>query len=221
MSSMRIKSLYAVLLMVGIVAPAYGQTQAASAESQCVRVNISLSFSFDGTTSAAAKYQLDERLYKLNAFLIQNRIDHLETQYMYYKVAEQNNNVNRGSNNAQPAASSTYRLSGTAEYQIDSTDNAFKLGQFFTQEKFQVTVSNKPASGMQCNTSNPAPAKNPAAAAPKANVKSPTDLDYILKAKPPSDEKDTDTSSGRNGDAPELPSLDEDPPETLLLKEKR
>jgi len=44
-----------------------------------------------------------------------------------------------------------YQLNGNAGYQVDSSDSAFKLGEFLSQQKFQVSVNvNKYQNGV-CN----------------------------------------------------------------------
>jgi hypothetical protein len=222
--------------------------------STCNVVNISVSFSFDGANVAATKNQLDDRLFKLNGFLLQQQITKLETLFMCYQItgnqgedsgtADRCNNTNTiyrnraaANANSRDTASAPitgYKITGSAEYQIDSSDAAFKIGQFFTQQKFVVTVSNKQAKSEQCNA--PVVTKDPKVAAqPKPQPQSSrawppegagnrayepeNSISKVLKDQPPQEkmEEQEDYYSIHNGPTPDLPDLYQNAPEAQPL----
>ena len=212
---------WVVFAVAGLVgASAYAQQTPAPSEPapDCTIATISVSFAFDGASSAIAKNELDDRLYKLNGFLINNQIEHLETQSLCYKVSQ-----------LPPAANvaPAYRVAGTAEYQINSPDAAFKLGEFFTQQKFEVTVSKKTDTSGKCAAPEvkkpvvPSPVSvgappaiksvdAPVAKLVESKEKKP-DIAPVLSKAPPSLAPGA-TSTATDPIVPQLPALNQAPP---------
>jgi hypothetical protein len=184
-------------------APATAQAApvATAAPTECTMVSISASFIIEAPTYAKVKFDLDDKLYKLDLFVRDNHIPRFEVQSLNYTIrSDQVKNT--------PVV---YRMTGSAEYKISSSDDAFKIGQFLTRQKFQVTVSNKNPKATVCNTTTVSPVN-----APSADVKN------MLKAAPPGEEQEpTRSLYNNNGATPDLPVLDQDPPEAQPLKEKR
>ena len=205
--------------------------------SECSVTSISVSFTVEGATPAIAKNAFDDKMVKLNGMVLQNHIEHFNTLSQCYKISsfQEDGVVSKYKPQQQAATAATYYLKGTAEYQIDSSDNAFKIAQFFTQEKFEVTVSNKADKNSRCGAAISQPvqrqvsggsAQNTDANAPHnadTNNQQNNQLKNVLHAKPPADAPDPATNNGgifnQNGSAPDLPVLDQEPPAAEKYKQ--
>jgi len=185
---------------------------AAPAPTECSMVSISASFVIEEPSYAKVKFDLDDRLYKLDLFVRDNHIQRFEVQSLNYTIRSDQDTANNHDNHSAKNTLPMYRVMGNAEYKISSSDDAFKIGQFLTKQKFQVTVSNKNPKATPCTNAVPV-------AAP---AKPSEDLKNTLKVAPPSEEQEpTRSLYNTNGAAPDLPVLDQEPPDAQPLKEKR
>lgn len=200
----------------------YAQTSG----TDCTVVGISLNYNFVSSSYANAKNELDTRLYKLNVFLMQNHITQLDTLSLAYKIdLDKPSNTMRLPAAGSPTGAPQYRLTGTAEYQLTSSEDAFKIGQFLTQSQFQVAVANKTNKNgcpkpvaTAVATATLKPVISPAATAPANTTNSA--ISNVLNARPPANEVEPTAMPGatRSGAISELPVLDQDPPEVEPLK---
>lgn len=112
-------------------------------------VTLSVNFTIRAKSFDEAKKKYEEKMQQVDAFAKQQNIQKFDLQSMNYSVNSQQVNYDDGM--PQPG----YQLSGNASYQLDSADNAFKLGEFLTQQKFQISVNvNKYRNG-PCDNNNP------------------------------------------------------------------
>lgn len=103
-----------------------------------VTVSVNLNLMADSFAQAKAKY--DEKMQAVTDFAKKQNVKKFDLQSMSYNVNSNNNNGNM-----------VYQLNGNAGYQMDNADAAFKLAEFLTQQKFQVSVSASSYRNGNCN----------------------------------------------------------------------
>ncbi len=104
-------------------------------------INISVSFNFRADSFVDAKAEFDQKMKQVEDFAKQQKIEKFEVQSMNYNINTQNYH----------GADAEYQMNGSVNYQLTSSDDAFKLGEFLTQQKFQVNVSANSHRQGNCN----------------------------------------------------------------------
>ena len=118
-------------------------------------VSINVNFNIRAESFADAKKKFEQKIQQVNDFAKQQNIGKFELQSMNYNINAQ---VTYDGGMPEPG----YQLNGNASYMVDSSDNAMKLGEFLTQQKFQVSMNaNRNRNPMCVET----PAETPAAGA--------------------------------------------------------
>jgi uncharacterized protein YggE len=111
-------------------------------------VSLSVNFNIRAKSFQEAKKKYEEKMQQLDTFAKQQNIQKFDLQSMNYSINSQQISYDDG------MPEQGYQLSGNASYQLDSADNAFKLGEFLTQQKFQINVNvNKYRNGVCDNNS--------------------------------------------------------------------
>lgn len=105
-------------------------------------VSINVNFNLHASSFAEAKQKFDEKMKKVAEFAAQQKIAKFELQSMSYNINTQGN---------YEGAESGYQMNGSANYQLSSSEDAFKLGEFLTQQKFQVSVNGNSYRNGNCN----------------------------------------------------------------------
>lgn len=107
-------------------------------------VNLSVSFNMKAKSFAEAKTIFDQKMQQLNDYARQQKVGKFELQSMNY-------NINAQVTYEGGMPEQGYQLSGSANYNLDSSDAAFKLAEFLTQQKFQVNVGVNKYRNASCN----------------------------------------------------------------------
>jgi uncharacterized protein YggE len=112
-------------------------------------VSLSVNFNIKAKSFTDAKAKFDDKMKQIADFAKQQQVDKFEPQSMNYNINPQQ----VGYEDGVPVIGG-YQLSGNASYQLKSADVAFKLGEFLTQQKFQVSINvNKYNNGACTNES--------------------------------------------------------------------
>jgi len=136
--------LVAIAAALFFALPAHAEKTVGNIAPKCAmqeQVSLSISFNLmaDSFTQAKAKY--DERMRSISEYAKKQNMKKFELQSLNY-------NINSNYNNSQQE----YQLSGSAGYQVGDADEAFKLAEFLTQQKFNVSVNgNSYKNGMCAN----------------------------------------------------------------------
>ena len=110
-------------------------------------VNLSVNFNIHAKSFAEAKQKYEEKMKQIDDFARQQNVGKFDMQSMNYSINAQSNY-----DNGIPEMG--YQLSGNASYVLGSSDSAFKLGEFLTQQKFQVGINvSKYKNGGMCGMS--------------------------------------------------------------------
>ena len=97
-------------------------------------VTVNVNFNIRADSFADAKQKFDQKIQQVTDFAKQQNIPKFEMQSMNY-------NINSQMNYENGAQEQFYQLGGNASYMLDSSDSAFKLGEFLTKQKFQVSIN--------------------------------------------------------------------------------
>lgn len=114
--------------------PAYAErTAGGNISAQCglqEQVSISISFNLfaDSFTQAKAKY--DEKMQLIADYAKKQNMKKFDLQSQNYNINSNYNNNSQG-----------YQLSGSANYQVGNSDEAFKFAEFLAGQKFNVAVN--------------------------------------------------------------------------------
>ena len=134
----------AAISILLLAIPAYAEKTVGNIAAKCLmqeQVSISVNFNLSADSFTQAKAKYDEKIQSVTEFAKKQNIKKFELQSLNYNI---NSNYNNGS--------SGYQLNGSANYQIDVADEAFKLAEFLTQQKFNVSVNgNSYKNGMCAN----------------------------------------------------------------------
>lgn len=119
---------------------------------------ITTSYTIMGDSYLDTKKEFDGRMGRIHQFAASQSMKKFQVESLSFTINHQRAGMPYRSYPHQPAsaeATKKYRLQGKAEFHVDSSENAFKLGQYLTQEKFEVTVSNKPVPDPSCPPPKP------------------------------------------------------------------
>ncbi len=138
------KYFLAVIATLLFALPAFAEKTVGNIAPKCAmqeQVSISINFNLmaDSFTQAKAKY--DEKMQSITDYAKKQNMKKFDLQALNYNI---NSNYNNGPQG--------YQLSGSASYQVNDADEAFKLAEFLTQQKFNVSVNgNSYKNGMCMN----------------------------------------------------------------------
>jgi hypothetical protein len=121
--------------------PAHAEITAAPAG--CVlkeNVTVGINFNHKVPSIKEAKVKFDEQTKAIEQFAKQQELKKFEKQSMNYNIYTQ-------MEYNQP----TYQLSGSVQYQMDNSEEAFKFAEFLTQQKLQVSVNSNAYRQGNCN----------------------------------------------------------------------
>lgn len=127
------KQLFFALASLCIIsAPATAKSIVAN-RGECMQENVSLNINFNipAESFKQAKAKFDEKMKQVEDFSKQQKLTKFELQSMNYNINPQNYN----------GMQNNFQLNGNMSYQLDSFDSAVKMGEFLTEQKFQVSLN--------------------------------------------------------------------------------
>lgn len=144
---MKIKYFLAVIVSLFLAMPVLADKMIGVARaSQCglqEQVSISISFNLTAENFMQAKAKYDEKMQSISDYAKKQNMKKFDLQSLNY-------NINSNYNNNTP----NYQLSGSANYQVGSSDEAFKFAEFLTQQKFNVSVNGNSYKNGACADAN-------------------------------------------------------------------
>ena len=138
-------------VLLFVVATAFSQPafatkvadRAAQNTSGCeMKENVSVGINFNMTADSMmeAKAKFDDKMKQIADYAAQQKIEKLDMQSMNYNIYTQNNGTDKN-----------YQVSGNVQYQMPSSDMAFKFGEFLEKQKMNVNISANSYRHGNCN----------------------------------------------------------------------
>ncbi|MFO0389067.1 MAG: hypothetical protein ACK502_05015 [Alphaproteobacteria bacterium] len=133
----------AMLVAFSVPAHATKPVTDREAASGCVmkeNVSVGINFNMIATSMAEAKVKYDNSMKQISDYAAELKIEKLEPQSMNYNIYAQNN-----------GAEKNYQVSGNVQYQMTSSDMAFKFAEFLEKQKMNVNINSNSYRQGNCN----------------------------------------------------------------------
>lgn len=137
------KIIFITTAFCAMTTPAYATKITAPGMNCALKETVSVGINFNtvAVSMAEAKAKIDEKMSQIRNFASQQKIENLEPQSMNYSINSQNYNN----------AEKTYAVSGNMQYQMPSTEIAFKFADFLEKQKLNVNINSNAYRQGNCN----------------------------------------------------------------------
>lgn len=103
-------------------------------------LSVSVNFNMKADSLMEAKAKFDDRMKQVADYAAQQKIENLEVQSMNYNIYSDVNNSEK-----------TYQINGNVQYQMKSSDMAFKFAEFLEKQKMNVNINSNSYRQGNCN----------------------------------------------------------------------
>lgn len=103
-------------------------------------VSVGINFNMTAQTMLEAKAKFDNTMQQISNYAADQKIEKLDPQSMNYNIYAQNNGVDKN-----------YQVTGNVQYQMTSSDVAFKFADFLEKQKMNVNINSNAYRQGNCN----------------------------------------------------------------------
>lgn len=103
-------------------------------------VTVGISFNMNASSMQEAKSKFDETMGRIAQYAADQKIEKLDPQSMNYNIYAQNNGSDKN-----------YQVTGNVQYQMTSSDVAFKFADFLEKQKMNVNINANSYRQGNCN----------------------------------------------------------------------
>lgn len=93
-------------------------------------VSVGVNFNMPAQTMTEAKAKFENTMKQIEDYAVSQKLEKLEPQSMNYNIYAQNNGMDK-----------SYQVSGNVQYQMPSSDMAFKFAEFLEKQKMNVNIN--------------------------------------------------------------------------------